>query len=47
MLFGLNPLDGVAMATAATVLTAVAIAAAYLPARHAASLDPVESLKRM
>lgn len=39
-LFGIEPTDLVTIAIVATVLTAAALAASYLPARRAASLDP-------
>ena len=44
-LFGVSPLDVVAFAGGAAVLTAVALAASYLPARHAAATDPVGALR--
>ncbi len=45
LLFGLKPRDPVTLATAVGVLAAVALAASYLPARRAAALDPIASLK--
>jgi putative ABC transport system permease protein len=45
LLFGLKPRDPVTLATAAAVLAAVALGASYLPARRAAALDPIASLK--
>jgi ABC-type antimicrobial peptide transport system permease subunit len=45
LLFGLKPRDPLTMATAAAVLAAVALGASYLPARRAAALNPVASLK--
>ncbi len=45
LLFGLKPRDPATLATAAAVLAAVALGASYLPARRAAGLDPVASLK--
>jgi predicted permease len=46
LLFGLKPRDPVTLAIAATVLAAVALGASYLPARRAAALDPIASLKQ-
>jgi putative ABC transport system permease protein len=45
LLFGLKPHDPVTLAVAAAVLAAVALGASYLPARRAAALDPIASLK--
>jgi predicted permease len=45
LLFGLKPRDPVTLAIAAAVLAAVAMGASYLPARRAAALDPIASLK--
>ena len=45
LLFGLKPRDPVTLVTAVAVLAAVALAASYLPARRAATLDPVASLR--
>jgi predicted permease len=45
LLFGLKPRDPMTLATAAAVLAAVALGASYLPARRAAALDPIASLK--
>jgi predicted permease len=45
LLFGLKPRDPVTLAVAASVLAAVALGASYLPARRAAALDPIASLK--
>jgi putative ABC transport system permease protein len=45
LLFGLKPHDPVTLAIAAAVLAAVALGASYLPARRAAALDPMASLK--
>jgi ABC-type antimicrobial peptide transport system permease subunit len=46
LLFGLKPRDPVTLAIAAAVLAAVALGASYLPARRAAALDPIASLKQ-
>ena len=45
LLFGLKPRDPGTLATAAAFLAAVALGASYLPARRAAALDPIASLK--
>jgi ABC-type antimicrobial peptide transport system permease subunit len=45
LLFGLKPRDPLTLGVAAAVLAAVALGASYLPARRAAALDPIASLK--
>jgi putative ABC transport system permease protein len=45
LLFGLKPRDPGTLGIAAAVLAAVALGASYLPARRAAALDPIASLK--
>jgi ABC-type lipoprotein release transport system permease subunit len=45
LLFGIAPLDPVAYVTATGVILAAAAVATYLPARRAARIDPVETLK--
>jgi len=45
LLFGVEPLDPVTYAVVLTVLGLAAAAASYLPARRAADVDPVETLK--
>jgi putative ABC transport system permease protein len=45
ILFGLQPNDFVTFAAAITLLIAIALAGALLPARRAASLDPLEALR--
>jgi len=44
-LFGVSPIDPVSLAVATTVLVAVGLGAAYLPAHHASRIDPVEVLR--
>jgi len=44
-LFGVAPGDPVALAAAAVILTTVALLAGFLPARRAASTDPLEALR--
>jgi len=46
LLFGIPPRDPVMLAAAALVLSLVAAAAAFIPARRAARLDPTETLRR-
>lgn len=45
MLFGLSPMDPLTVAASTLVMLAVAGASSYLPARRAASLDPVQALR--
>jgi ABC-type antimicrobial peptide transport system permease subunit len=44
-LFGVAPTDPSTLAGAAAIMTCVAAAACYLPARHAARVDPLTALK--
>jgi predicted permease len=46
MLFGVTPDDPAVFAIAAALLTAAALAAAWLPARRAAHIDPLSALRR-
>lgn len=46
LLFGLSPMDLVNLATAAGILTVVSLAAAIVPARRAASVDPLVALRQ-
>ena len=41
MLFGVTPVDPVTFAAIVVVVAAVAVIASYVPARRAASVDPV------
>ncbi|GJG87464.1 hypothetical protein tb265_26450 [Gemmatimonadetes bacterium T265] len=45
LLFDVSPTDPVALGGACLVLLGVATAAAYLPARHATAIDPVQTLR--
>ena len=45
MLFGLSPHDPVSIAVALSLLTIATVAAAYLPARRAARIDPIVVLR--
>jgi putative ABC transport system permease protein len=45
LLFGIAPMDPLTYAAVPVVLLAAALLASYLPARRAAAVDPVETLK--
>lgn len=45
LLFGLKPTDLTTIALAASVLTAIALTAGYLPARRASRVDPLTALR--
>ena len=45
LLFGISPLDPVTYTVVPAVLAAAAVVSSYLPARRAASVDPVDALK--
>jgi ABC-type antimicrobial peptide transport system permease subunit len=45
LLYGLAPLDGVSFATSAALLIVASIVAAVVPARRAAGVDPLQSLR--
>jgi putative ABC transport system permease protein len=45
-LFQIDPIDPATLVSATLLLTAATLAAAFFPARRAATVDPVEALKR-
>jgi ABC-type antimicrobial peptide transport system permease subunit len=45
LLFGIEPMDPVAYMAALGVILAAAVLASYLPARRAANIDPIETLR--
>jgi putative ABC transport system permease protein len=45
LLFGISPLDPVTYLTVPLVLALAALLASYLPARRAAAVNPVETLR--
>lgn len=45
LLFGVSPLDGASFAAAALLLGLVSALAAFVPARSAARIDPIETLR--
>ena len=46
MLFGIAPYDPGALCGAALLLLMVALAASWIPARRAATVQPIEALRR-
>ena len=45
LLFGVKPVDAATFTLASGVLVVAALAASYIPARRAAAVDPVETLR--
>jgi putative ABC transport system permease protein len=45
LLFGITPADPVTFASAAVLLTVVAMLASYLPARRASRIDPMTAIR--
>jgi ABC-type antimicrobial peptide transport system permease subunit len=45
MLFGVSPMDAVALTIAPAMILVVAVAASVIPARRAARIDPIVSLR--
>jgi len=45
MLFGVSPLDAVALTAAPAMILVVAVAASVIPARRAARIDPIVTLR--
>jgi macrolide transport system ATP-binding/permease protein len=44
-LFGVSPMDGPTLGAAVLVLAGVTLVAAFVPARRAASIDPIEAIR--
>jgi hypothetical protein len=44
-LFGVGPIDPISLSAATCTLVVIGIGAAYLPARRATLIDPVQSLR--
>jgi ABC-type antimicrobial peptide transport system permease subunit len=45
MLFGIAPLDGLTLGSVTLLLLAITVAAAWIPARRAARIDPMVALR--
>jgi len=47
LVYGLSPRDPLVLVSAATTLLIVVVIASYLPARHAAAIDPMQALQEL
>jgi putative ABC transport system permease protein len=45
MLYGVTALDGATFAVMPAIMAAIAVAAAFLPARRASRIDPMAALR--
>jgi ABC-type antimicrobial peptide transport system permease subunit len=45
-LYGVSPSDPIALGVASLLMAGVVLIASYMPARHAANVDPIAVLRR-